>query len=161
MNEGMIQSWNERVKADDDVWFLGDFVFGGVNVGRAIFERLRGNKHLVAGNHDKTARKLAWESVTDYRVIRPSIEYEDDEGELQNVPHPIVLFHFPIISWDSMGKGSWHLHGHCHGNLKDTGALRWDVGVDPNGYRPISLDEIQAKMALRIVVPVDHHKPSD
>lgn len=160
MNAALIKNWNEKVKSDDDeVFFLGDFAFCGVQKAREIFDQLRGRKHLVAGNHDRIARKLPWETIADYRVIRPQIEYEDDEGEIQKVAHPIVLFHFPIISWDGMGHGSWHIHGHCHGNLKDTGALRWDVGVDANHMAPISLEQLQAKMALRTVVPVDHHKP--
>lgn len=162
MNEGMIERWNARVNQDDEVWFLGDFAFCGTTKAREIFDRLKGRKHIVLGNHDyQSAKKLPWESMHDYKLIRPHVEYQDDEGEIKQTPHPIILCHFPILSWDGMAHGSWHLHGHCHGSLADSGALRWDVGVDPNGMDPISLPEIQQRMALRTVVPVDHHKPEN
>lgn len=162
MNLGMIERWNARVTNDDIVYFLGDFAFAGTAKSKEIFDRLKGYKHLITGNHDYGAgRKLAWETVRDYALIRPHIEYQNDEGELKQVEHPVILCHFPFISWDGMAHGSWHLHGHCHGSLKDTGALRLDVGVDCHDYAPISLPEIQAKMALRTVVPVDHHKPEN
>jgi calcineurin-like phosphoesterase family protein len=160
MNEGLIDRWNSQVHQTDTVYFIGDFAFCGTTKARAIFDRLKGTKHLILGNHDyETARKLPWESIHDYKLIRPHIEYQRDDGEVLKTPHPIVLCHFPILSWDGMAHGSWHLHGHCHGSLKDTGALRLDVGVDAHKWYPISLEEVQAHMALRTVVPVDHHKP--
>jgi len=160
MNAGMIARWNSRIQPDDEVHFIGDFAFCGTTKAQDVFAQLAGRKHLILGNHDyQSAKKLGWESMRDYALIRPHIEYQDDEGELKKIPHPIVLCHFPILSWDGMAHGSWHLHGHCHGSLKDTGALRMDVGVDPNDWFPVSLEEVQAKMALRTVVPVDHHRP--
>lgn len=158
MNASLIQFWNQRVHKDDEVWFLGDFAFCSGVKAREIFDQLHGSKHLVRGNHDpSTTVNLPWESVHDYKLLRPSIEVQKDDGELVRVPHPIILFHFPILSWDGMANGSWHLHGHCHGSLPDNGSLHMDVGVDPNRYEPISLQEIQDRMALRTVVPVDHH----
>jgi calcineurin-like phosphoesterase family protein len=157
MNEALITNWNERVGQYDEVWFLGDFCFCGTTAGKVIFSRLHGLKHLVQGNHDRTAEKLDWYSIQPYKVIRPHVPYQDDDGVMQKTPHPIVLMHFPILSWDLMAHGSWHLHGHCHGSLPDNSSLRMDVGVDPNSYRPVSLDEVQAYMALRTVVPTDYH----
>lgn len=160
MNEGLIERWNARVTADDTVYFVGDFVFSGTTKAREIFDRLRGDKHLIVGNHDHaTGKKMPWASVSDYLLIRPNLEYQDDGGDFRKVPHPIVLFHFPILSWDGMAHGSWQLHGHCHGSLADNGSLRMDVGVDANNWEPVSLTEIQSRMALRTVVPVDHHVP--
>lgn len=162
MNEGIISRWNSRITKDDVVYFIGDFGFCGTTKAQDIFFRLNGYKHLILGNHDyQSAKKLAWETQREYVLIRPHIEYQDDEGEIVKVPHPIVLCHYPILSWDGMAHSSWHLHGHCHGSLKDNGALRLDVGVDANNWYPISLPEIQAKMALRTVVPIDHHRPEN
>ena len=160
MNDGLIANWNWRVHQDDTVYFIGDFAFCGATKAQAIFDQLPGQKHLILGNHDyQTTKKLPWLSIKDYCLIRPHIEYQDDEGEMCKTPHPIVLCHFPILSWDGMAHGSWMLHGHCHGSLADSGALRLDVGVDAHNMQPISLEEVQTYMALRTVVPVDHHKP--
>ena len=62
----------------------------------------------------------------------------------------IVLSHYPMVDWQGMSHGSWHLHGHIHScggaynkfNLRQ-GLLRYDVGVDANSYAPVSLDELK------------------
>ncbi len=40
-----------------------------------------------------------------------------------------------------MGKGSINLHGHSHGRLKPA-PRQFDVGVDAQGLKPVSLAEI-------------------
>ena len=156
MNEGLISNWNSRVRPDDTVYHLGDFAFSGGGKAGAIFDRLHGFKHLIKGNHDnKQICKLPWHSVHDYRTLRP-IEYVVEEtGDLLKTPQ-IVLMHFPILSWENMHHGSWHLHGHCHGSLVPRG-LRLDVGVDPSGLYPMSLVEIAAWMQMQVFEKVDHH----
>lgn len=161
MNEWLIDRWNSKVKPDDEIWHLGDFFFCGTQKAEAILKRLNGRKKRVRGNHDYgLAKKLDgyFEEIRDYKMLRIQSTYENDQGEEVTYVQPIVLCHFPILSWDGMAHGSWHLHGHCHGSLPDNGSLRLDVGVDPMGYYPVSFDELKAKMALRTVVPVDHHR---
>lgn len=136
MNDSIIHLWNSYIKPEDTVYHLGDFSFKG----KGYFEKLNGNKHLIIGNHDhsETKKKLAWGWVKDYYRF----EYKDKK---------IILFHYPIDSWDCMHHGSIHLHGHIHStkesNVKHHGhewhptRNRFDVGWDYYG-RPISLDEI-------------------
>lgn len=175
MNEWLISHWNVKVKPDDQVWHLGDFAFCGFEKYKEIVSRLNGQINLIVGNHDYGLIKKIKEwsgcgspfdkvrSIQDYKMLRQNIVYEDDEGENKQYAQPIVLCHFPILSWDGMAHGSWHLHGHCHGSIDRTWnstGLRMDVGVDAEGinWSPISLEEVQNRMALRTVVPVDHHK---
>jgi calcineurin-like phosphoesterase family protein len=58
MNEGLIKNWNDRVRKTEQVYVLGDFLFGGSSRLREIVPRLNGQKTLVRGNHDATARKV-------------------------------------------------------------------------------------------------------
>lgn len=136
MNEHMIKAWNERVGPQDIVYHLGDFGFASGEDAANVVRRLNGNKVLLWGNHDKSLRKNSnfvslWGSV--HEVLEITIDGQH-----------IVLFHYPIMSWNRMFHRSWHLHGHCHGNLgyPFKGKIR-DVGVDccPN-YAPISFEEI-------------------
>jgi calcineurin-like phosphoesterase family protein len=52
-----------------------------------------------------------------------------------------------MLSWHGSHRGSWHLHGHCHGRLpEEPEALRLDVGVDAHDYRPWHWEEIKARL---------------
>jgi len=58
MNEVIIRRHNERVKPDDTVFFLGDFIFkggreGGVEKYRLFEKRLNGKFIFIQGNHDR------------------------------------------------------------------------------------------------------------
>lgn len=172
MNEWLISRWNAVVKPEDEVWHLGDFVFCGKEKLFGVLDRLNGRKNLVLGNHDYGASKYLlqvaatkpyFESIQHYKFLRLNISYEADDGSTQQYVQSMVLSHFPILSWDGMAHGSWMLHGHCHGSIDHTWnstGLRMDVGVDAedNGYAPVSLAQIQKRMSLRTVTPVDHHK---
>ena len=42
----------------------------------------------------------------------------------------VVLCHYPIACWNRQHHGSWHLHGHSHGNYKIPEGKILDVGLD-------------------------------
>ncbi|MFY9293463.1 MAG: metallophosphoesterase [Methylorubrum rhodinum] len=141
MNEALIAAWNSVVGPRDEVWHLGDFALGGTpEQVAAIFERLRGRKILVRGNHDKTkVTGLAWHSQHD--LAMPKLA-----GERW------VFSHYPMRAWVGAFRGARHCFGHVHGLLPDT-AQSCDVGVDRWGYRPASLEEIRGRMTATPEVP--------
>jgi calcineurin-like phosphoesterase family protein len=58
MNETIIRKHNERVKPEDTVFFLGDFIFKGGKEGgeekyRHFEKRLNGKFIFIKGNHDR------------------------------------------------------------------------------------------------------------
>jgi calcineurin-like phosphoesterase family protein len=124
------------VKADDDLWIIGDFAYGPASkapgYAEKIFKALPGRKHLVVGNHDdERTKKLPWASVQDMAVF-------DDEGRR------VVLCHYPMITWDGARRGALHLFGHVHNNWE--GAYHSvNVGVDLWGFAPNRLEAIAAK----------------
>ena len=162
MNKILIDNWNSKIGPDDDVYHLGDFAFSGITKLIPILEQLNGRKHLIVGNHDYgNVKKDAFRShfvwIKDYYMLRVHDLYQNEEGIDQQYHQPIVLMHFPILSWDGMSHGSWMLHGHCHGSLPPTRMMRLDVGVDTNNLMPYSYEDVKKIMLLRSVVPVDHH----
>ena len=73
------------------------------------------------------------------------------------------------VTWKGQHRGSWALHGHCHGNLKRDRLGAWanartfDVGVDCWGFQPIPLARVEAEFAKPTYgfTPVDHHGEHD
>ena len=77
----------------------------------------------------------------------------------------MILSHRPILCWEGNERGVILLHGHVHlsPNRNETctngdvqlmkvldKSLCWDVGVDNNNYKPISLEEILDKINNKI-----------
>ena len=131
MHQVMVNRWNAVVKPDDIVWHLGDFTYKDkANAGYHILSKLNGKKQLIIGNHESNQILLhrSWETVNQY-------------AEIQDGKTSVILFHYPIRSWNRMGRGSVHLYGHTHGNSAPFGKS-YDVGVDVWNFSPVTLDEI-------------------
>ena len=64
------------------------------------------------------------------------------------------------LDWNHRRYGSLHLHGHLHSRREDNkknrsqGLLRYDVGVDANGFSPVSLEEILTFFAQGVKRPL-------
>ena len=164
MNDGLIRNINETVMANDELWILGDFAFK-VNMDAAKQFRDQINcktVHMITGNHDKDyTRDHIFQSVQHYK-------------ELKTEYGKFILFHYPIYEWNGAHNGTIHLHGHIHSTgsyntanlqkkyidrfpeksfMKDSalGLRIYDVGVDANNYRPISIAQIAELMNLRSI----------
>ncbi|WP_249029075.1 metallophosphoesterase [Tannockella kyphosi] len=140
MNKKLIKNWNKVVGVEDDVYVLGDLSFKGAEKTTDILLELNGRIHLILGNHDKFYKqnefdKSLLEEVTNYKILEYRNRY-------------FVLFHYPIEEWDGYYRGAYHLHGHQHNekqynvNNKEKGFKRYDVGVDANDMKPVSIEEI-------------------
>ena len=136
MNEGLIRNYNQRVGENDTVYILGDLCHRvPLEEANALIARLNGRKILLRGNHDIDYDPALFEAVHDFLM-------EDFDGRR------FVMMHYALIDWPRRKKGGIHLHGHMHesrayneGN-RAKGLFRYDVGVDANDYRPVSLPEI-------------------
>jgi calcineurin-like phosphoesterase family protein len=132
MNETIIENHNKLVKSNDVVYNLGDFCFAGFKEAESVFNRLNGQKILIEGNHDSdSCKKLKWSWIKNY------YELKTDKAKL-------VLFHYPMDSWNGAYHGSIHCYGHVHHQLPNRGLRRIDVGIDGVGYNysPLNLDQI-------------------
>ena len=137
MEERIIENWNDVVKNGDIVYHLGDFAIASEHkTVEEYLKRLKGQKHLISGNHDHQATKQA----KGFAHITPYKEIKLDKRK-------IILFHYAMRTWHGMYSGSWQLHGHSHGGLFDDPSLKQlDVGVDSWDFMPINYDQISKAM---------------
>jgi calcineurin-like phosphoesterase family protein len=168
MNEDMLAKWNSVVKPEDTVYCLGDFslAFRGVEI---YSFRLNGTRYLVPGNHDfchsyhKHGRKLEnlekWtQKYKDYGWNILPEQTTLSVGELGIVN----LCHHPYGDENSSGSDAgyqdkyarWrplddgkvllcgHIHEKWHTKKSSKGTLMVNVGVDVNGFLPISEEEV-------------------
>lgn len=136
-DQALIDSWNERVSPQDEVWHLGDFASPKAGDPDLLLARLNGKKHLIIGNNDApaTIEARGWASTQHYAELT-------EEGQL------LVLCHYPFRTWNQIGKKSINLHGHSHGKLKPV-TRQYDVGVDAQDLRPATLETIIARRKAR------------
>ena len=136
MNELLVSRWNELIGKNDTVYHLGDFGFGDCS---EIIKRLNGKKHLIIGNHEKSALRLKGE-------FEEIVQMKELSETIGSACYYITLCHYPMRAWNGSHYGTWHLFGHTHGRF-DTYGLSFDVGVDTHLYYPWGLPEIASKMA--------------
>lgn len=116
--------WNSSVKAGDLVYVLGDVHFSSrYNEVADRLSKLNGQKIFIKGNHDRSEHFD--ELLKDNLIVKWSSYEEIKVGGTK-----ACLFHFPIASWHQQSRGSMHLHGHSHGNFKDSKGKMLDVGID-------------------------------
>lgn len=144
MERGLVASINACVGKGDTLYHLGDFSFKiGIDDQRRILKSLNcKNIHVIPGNHDKHLEELAAEGLI---FLEPPILEIKQDGRR------IALSHYPIADWAGMRQGAIHVHGHIHSQgpeyneaCRSRGLLRYDAGVDANGYLPVSITQVLA-----------------
>lgn len=144
MNETMIANWNRVVGPEDIVFHLGDFCLGGATEWNRILDRLNGRIYLVLGNHDHRNLRQSvagrFEAVSHQMLI-------DVEGQ------KIYMNHYPFLCYNGTFDSSWQLFGHVHTCEDNVGQdaprlcmlfpTQYDVGVDNNGFTPVSFAQVQ------------------
>jgi calcineurin-like phosphoesterase family protein len=151
MDAALVERWNSAVADGDTVYVLGDFALGNLDDSLAVGAQLRGQKHLVVGNHDRCFR------ASPGRWERMAQRYVDGAGFIDIHPRTIELkiggtrvlaSHFPYqddgddrhLSHRPVDDGTtWLLHGHVHDRWKIRADQRMiNVGVDVWGFAPVA-----------------------
>ena len=102
MEETIISNWNNTVKKGDKVYILGDMFWKNEGAAETL-SRLKGQKHLVLGNHDRVNAEM-----------RKHFEYVKEYDEIKDNGRHVVLCHYPIAHWRNADYGTIHLYGHIH-----------------------------------------------
>jgi calcineurin-like phosphoesterase family protein len=137
MNQKIINRWNERIKPEDTVYFLGDFCFKtspGGNQGEGVavhpnvyLAQLNGNKQFIAGNHDShNALNVKTQfMVCEFGGIRVKLVHKPEHADSQ---YPLNICGHVHNAWQTKALGNKSLIINC--------------GLELNDYYPYSLDEI-------------------
>ena len=161
MHKKIKENWNNTVTNADHIYILGDLAWKHTDEAIEFVSTLKGNKHLVLGNHD---------SVKDQRYRQLFVEIVDRK-EIRDIANKkeymVVMSHYPVAFWnhqhhyrrDGGEHKTWavQLYGHVHNSLeekyfqefisklnkeynieciaKNVGCMHWN-------YKPVTLEEI-------------------
>ena len=139
MDQTLIKNWNAVVPEDGIVVHCGDFMLPhneDIKEYNKYLNQLHGRVLLLRGNHDRAS--LDW--VSDKLIaVR-------DQAMIVVDGVKIFAQHYPCAAFN----GDYHVYGHIHtladgtcygidGDVtKVMGKNTYDVGVDQNGYTPVS-----------------------
>ena len=137
MREDIIAKHNEVVKPEDTIYILGDVGMLGrdkLSKLRPILAKMNGTKHLILGNHDE-GKPFTYERMG-FTSVHTGLMYSND----------IVLRHDPAVA-NVMPEKIW-LVGHVHNlfHVITDPIVCYNVGVDVNGFYPVSLKQIMEKI---------------
>lgn len=169
----LIERWNEKISNQSIVFHLGDilFGFGGEERLTNLLDRLNFSElYLMFGNHHAGMKQILEKSSITAEGIRyidlnyKAVYFIPNYFEMFVCGQSIVCSHYPIASWNGQSKGSFMIHGHCHGNLhnSEVGKLLYnsckilDVGVECCPY-PMSFSEIKTFFNNKENKTFDHH----
>ena len=134
------ENWNRTVSKGDKVYVMGDVAFNPKDL--KILEVLNGSKILIKGNHDTLELSKYAKYFRDVRAY-----HKLDNEILSHIPlHPVSL-------WRTKRNISWlNIHAHLHAEevmLSEgvTDLRYFSCCVERIGYTPISIDEIQNRVA--------------
>jgi calcineurin-like phosphoesterase family protein len=142
MDRIIIDNINRLVEPEDELYILGYFsMHGSYTKNMRYREQINCNHvYLIIGNHDN--------KLLDHGKKSP-FECEKDYCEIRYNNILFCLSHYPFMSWREENRGSIMCHGHIHSPnyvneiqyfMKNK--KRFDVGVDANAYKPVSIDSI-------------------
>ena len=141
--KSFITRWNMKIKAEDDVYILGDISYDGYKKIIDIFKKLNGRKHILIGNHDEWILNnpnihsdLCRLATIDFILI------------IKDKNREVFLCHYPVMDWPNIENGSIHLYGHIHNKDKSEikeyfkNKMAFNVSSDVVNHEPRTIDEL-------------------
>lgn len=150
MNDEIVRRWNEVVAPDDDVYVLGDLMLNDNDAGAKLIKSLKGNLHIILGNHDTDKR------VDLYNQFFNVVEIKYATMIRYNGYH-FYLSHYPTftsnLEKESLKQCTLNLFGHTHQktNFYQDMPFMYHVGVDSHNCTPVLIDKIIEEMNQKVI----------
>lgn len=141
MNAAIVENWNNTVSMEDDVYVLGDLMLNDNDEGLRLIKSLKGNIHIVLGNHDTDSR------IEFYNQCWNVVEVENALRLKYNGYH-FFMTHYPCITAnlekESLKQCTINLFGHTHqqNNFYQDMPFMYHVGVDSHKCVPVSIEQV-------------------
>lgn len=123
MHQTIKERWNSIVTNGDHVFCLGDLAWKENEEVIQFVSTLKGNKHLILGNHDK---------IKDQRYKQLFVEiinYKEIKDVVNGKEYHVIMSHYPIAFWnhqhhyrrDGKEYKTWaiQLYGHLHNSMEE------------------------------------------
>lgn len=134
MNKVLISNWNNSIRKNDTVYFLGDLAYGrGSRSTDYWLTQLNGNIIFIKGSHDRSNKIKFHETYT--------IEYKGISFFLSHEPEKVPK-----------GWKGWAICGHHHNNrlqeypFIDRTNRRINISTELTNYKPVDMNEIIARI---------------
>lgn len=146
MEETIIRNWNKRINDDDVVYVLGDLVKDDDISAIQIFNKLKGHKHLIVGNHDH----CLLENIKSSKIFE-TVKFID---LIKDVNRKVCICHYPLMDWMDFNRKGILVYGHIHNKTEKNGHAyklmkeyyntlpAYNCGVDVCNFEPKTLDEL-------------------
>jgi calcineurin-like phosphoesterase family protein len=141
MNRAIVENWNAVVQPEDDVYVLGDLMLNNNDEGMRLLKSLKGNIHIILGNHDTDTRIELYNNC--YNVVEITLA-----KILKYNKFRFYLCHYrtEVANLDEahLSQHLINLYGHTHQKTPFYMDNPWyyNVGVDSHNCTPICIDQI-------------------
>lgn len=143
MSKQIIKNYNEVVSYNDDIFFLGDAMLNDNDFGMSCIRQLKGNIHMILGNHDTAVRENLYADL--YNVVEVCYA-----RPLRYKGYNFWLSHYPSLCGNHdedkpLNRRVISLCGHTHTEDK---WIDWNKGliyhceVDAHNLYPVEIDQI-------------------
>lgn len=148
-NQTLFDNWNAVVSSDDDVYMLGDFFLGiDLKFIQHTLDHLNGKIYLIRGNHDTNAKMDLYRNSNKVVEIADALWFDYRDRHF-------YLSHYPTLTAnlnDSPETAVFNLHGHTHSKKRfyEDRPYMYNVAVDAQGNKPVSIDQIMSEIDKEI-----------
>lgn len=146
MESTVISKWNNKVNDVDVVYVLGDVAKDDDISAIQIFNKLKGHKHLIVGNHDH----LILEEIRKLKIFE-SVNFID---LIMDKDRKVCICHYPLMDWMEFNREGILVYGYIHNKTPKNGYAykmmkdyyanlpAYNCGVDVCEFEPRTLDEL-------------------
>lgn len=117
------------------MYHLGDVTFRYDGAFNNLMSRLKGEKRLIIGNHDKI-----WHPALRANFVKADI-WKGFSSKQTGVKVGFTATHFPMPR-EGLRDGSFNLHGHTHQNGSPHPEYQECVCVELTDWSPVHIDTI-------------------